>query len=602
MLLTVGLAVLAQTASNSSAQGITEGFTTHEDYETSVASDVDSVPADESFDNGYGWGFNLENTDASASLTGAQISIDTSSTGVDLTNTSFWWAYASSGPTQGPPNPCTASSTTSETCPTTGATIPPSGGTYYGFNGQGPASTWTTGYDSSRTLGPETNGDSPVTVSVTLDDPRYETSPENNILSVATSDDNVDESSTPAVTANGAVVPACSQAGGTPCVQWAFESYKYSVPGGGSTPCNSVAMNVTSAQDTAANGGTPTQYAFKFEENEEGTGGCPTGTPHVRVYAAPARTDMGNTACVDNGTTCASTFSVSGIGNVTASVNSGQGVSDFDYQIGPQYQIDYESSTAPPPPSGSTSSTVGSSASSTGTATATNDDTSVSASGEGAFTLSQFGSDPEHSPPMRTNGEYFDVDIAAGSSFSTLTITDCNLNGGDSLQWWDGSEWANVSPTTYPTTPPDDESGPCLTATLSSTSSPTVSQLFGTSFAVVTRPLLSVLKKTVTVLHGSKLSVRLGCRGVRCHGTISVSAREVTKVKKGGKLVTVARTVVVGRSRYSLVAGKHANEAVALNRSGRLVLGRASKASPLHATLKITVANGKSFSLAVGVV
>jgi hypothetical protein len=132
----------------------------------------------------------------------------------------------------------------------------------------------------------------------------------------------------------------------------------------------------------------------------------------------------------------------------------------------------------PAPPSGATSSQSCSSSSSLGTANCTNDGTTVSASGEGSLTDSQYGSDPVGSPTFSASGEYLDVEVASGSSFASLTITDCNLNGATSLEWWNGSAWLAVSPESYSAGPPQ-----CVTATLGSTSSPTIADLSGTVFA-----------------------------------------------------------------------------------------------------------------------
>jgi hypothetical protein len=92
--------------------------------------------------------------------------------------------------------------------------------------------------------------------------------------------------------------------------------------------------------------------------------------------------------------------------------------------------------------------------------------------------VSEYASDPVASPSFSTPGGYFDVEVAAGSSFSSLTITDCNLNGATSLEWWNGGAWEPVTPTSYTAGPPA-----CVSATISSTSSPSLSQLTGTVFA-----------------------------------------------------------------------------------------------------------------------
>ena len=140
--------------------------------------------------------------------------------------------------------------------------------------------------------------------------------------------------------------------------------------------------------------------------------------------------------------------------------------------------------TPPAPPAGSTIDDTGSSSSPTGTASANlPNNTSVVATGEGAVTLSQFSSPPVAPPPPSTPAtDFFDVRVSSGSAFSTLSIENCNLNGGNSLDWWNQSagSWQPVSDVSYiPGLPP------CATATLSATSSPSISQLTGTVFAAV---------------------------------------------------------------------------------------------------------------------
>jgi len=149
------------------------------------------------------------------------------------------------------------------------------------------------------------------------------------------------------------------------------------------------------------------------------------------------------------------------------------------------------SPTPPVPPAGATSSAVASSSSSTGTATATNDDTTASAIGVGALTVAQYGSDPVSTPSFTSAGEYFDVAVSIGNSFTSATITDCNLGGGNSFEWFNGTAnagsgaWQAVTPTPLLTS----GTPPCASVILNSSSSPTLAQLTATVFAVsITTP------------------------------------------------------------------------------------------------------------------
>jgi len=140
-----------------------------------------------------------------------------------------------------------------------------------------------------------------------------------------------------------------------------------------------------------------------------------------------------------------------------------------------------------------TSSDSGTSSSSTGTATATTDSTTASAMGVGALTLGEYGSDPVGAPTFSSAGEYFDVALSPGNSFTTATINDCNLNGGGTIVWWNpaasggSGAWQPVYPApSYTAGPPA-----CAAVTLTSSSSPTLAELTGTVFAAVTTPTLS---------------------------------------------------------------------------------------------------------------
>ena len=146
----------------------------------------------------------------------------------------------------------------------------------------------------------------------------------------------------------------------------------------------------------------------------------------------------------------------------------------------------------PPPPSGTTSSSSGTSTSNTGTATAVNDSTTVSAIGEGAVVISEYGSDPVPVPPASPSPVYFDIEVSPSNTFTSISVTDCNLNGGTSLQWWNpnatptSGAWETVSNTTYTAGSP-----PCISVTLTSSTSPSISQLSGTIFATASPALIT---------------------------------------------------------------------------------------------------------------
>ena len=133
---------------------------------------------------------------------------------------------------------------------------------------------------------------------------------------------------------------------------------------------------------------------------------------------------------------------------------------------------------APPAPAGSTSSASDVSDSATGSATAANDGTTVTGNGIGGLTVAQYTSNPGPSPSFAASGTYFDVSLSAGNSFSSVIVTDCNLSGATTLEWNNGGTWEPVVGAPGPTL-----SAGCLSVTLTSSTSPSLSQLTGTVFA-----------------------------------------------------------------------------------------------------------------------
>jgi hypothetical protein len=96
--------------------------------------------------------------------------------------------------------------------------------------------------------------------------------------------------------------------------------------------------------------------------------------------------------------------------------------------------------------------------------------------GSGTVSIGSYASDPEAG--LAAGSSYFDV--AASGSFTSVTIDDCSQTVGLPLQWWNsgagGQDWEDVSP-------PATISGGCLSWTASATSSPSVSELYGTAFS-----------------------------------------------------------------------------------------------------------------------
>jgi len=158
-------------------------------------------------------------------------------------------------------------------------------------------------------------------------------------------------------------------------------------------------------------------------------------------------------------------------------------------------------------------------------AVVTNNGTTATASGgTGTVTVSEYPTDPAGPPPYPSTGAYLDVSDSTGSTFSSVVIKDCNLNGGTSLEWWNpegnppigppgAGAWQSVIGD------PTDTSGlpGCLSETLDATSSPTLSQLDGTIFGVAAPSVAQPTALTTSLSGsgkntGSTISVREGTR------------------------------------------------------------------------------------------
>ncbi len=220
--------------------------------------------------------------------------------------------------------------------------------------------------------------------------------------------------------------------------------------------------------------------------------------------------------------------------------------------------------TPPPPPSGASSSNSGYSDTQSGTASAADGGTVVSGTGVGGITVSEFSGDPVGAPNFSSSGEYFDIRVSSGNTFSSLDVTDCNLNGGNALTWWNPSAaggsgaWESVTPApTYSAGPPA-----CLSVTLSSTSSPSLSQLTGTVMAVGSAPAVSSVSptsgpesgSTQVTISGSNLSgataVDFGSTPAKSFSV--VSSTEVSALSPAGSgTVDVTVTSAAGTSATS---------------------------------------------------
>lgn len=122
--------------------------------------------------------------------------------------------------------------------------------------------------------------------------------------------------------------------------------------------------------------------------------------------------------------------------------------------------------------------TVPATASVGGTGSGTTGSQSITGSvGTGSVTVATYSGNPSSVAPPSGVAGFLDFRVSPGSTFTTVSVEDCNLGGGSTtLYWFDGSTWQTVTPQTT--------SNGCTTATLLPVgTSPTIGQITGTPFA-----------------------------------------------------------------------------------------------------------------------
>jgi hypothetical protein len=133
----------------------------------------------------------------------------------------------------------------------------------------------------------------------------------------------------------------------------------------------------------------------------------------------------------------------------------------------------------PPPAPGTTASVGGYSATPSGTAGAQTTGITATATGYGSLTVGTYGANPTSTKLSASTGAFFDVRIAGLSTFTSLTLTVCHLNGANAIDWWDGLVWVPFSIQSF------NPATGCVTATVTTASSPTLTQLTGTPVGAI---------------------------------------------------------------------------------------------------------------------
>lgn len=119
--------------------------------------------------------------------------------------------------------------------------------------------------------------------------------------------------------------------------------------------------------------------------------------------------------------------------------------------------------------------------------------TATASGGSGTIAAGTYGSDIGGPPLFTSTEKYVDVYRSTSASYTKVEISDCAVGSARKLYWFDPLRgWALVSEQTYTAGAPA-----CISATIDSTTSPSISQLTGTRFGFGEGPGAAVYGKCV---------------------------------------------------------------------------------------------------------
>lgn len=236
------------------------------------------------------------------------------------------------------------------------------------------------------------------------------------------------------------------------------------------------------------------------------------------------------------------------------------------------------------------------------TATATFVDTSATGCGKGQIIVTEYGSPPTPITPVGGALSSFDAAVSSPNTLTSVTITQCGVQAGDSLFWYDStlSLWEPLSPAaTF-----DDG---CLVFTVGADSSPTLAQLGGTVFAVVAPPTVMGLTPSTGLPTGGTLVTITGT-GFTSPATVSFGTKAATDVVVNSPTEIIAKTPVGTGSVFVAVTDSEGTSPT--GGSGDTFTYYAPNAAPDLASLSATSGrsgsmlqlSGSGFGTAVGTV
>jgi len=138
--------------------------------------------------------------------------------------------------------------------------------------------------------------------------------------------------------------------------------------------------------------------------------------------------------------------------------------------------------------------------------------------GSGTVAVALYASNPGGTPSFASSNAYLDAYVAPGNTFTSVSIVDCNLNGGSQVRWWNGTAWVAASNQTY------DATTGCVTITVDATTTPSLTQLGATPFGVANVPPVVQVPTAQSVHYGSSLSFTVNATDVEASDTLALKA------------------------------------------------------------------------------
>jgi hypothetical protein len=186
---------------------------------------------------------------------------------------------------------------------------------------------------------------------------------------------------------------------------------------------------------------------------------------------------------------------------------------------------------------------------------------SATATGIGTVTVGNYPSAPLSG--FSDGQSWFDIAVAPGSTFSSLQFTVCGIPTGDVVQWW--------NPTQQALEPASQQSAAtgngCITVTVSTTTSPALSDLFGTIFTSAAQAASStaLASSSNPVNTGTAVTFTATVTGSSPTGSVTFldgsTALGTTSLNGSDQATLTTSTLTVGAHTINAVYGGDVNNA-----------------------------------------